>query len=59
MCDPGAADARPDMMRYHQTPGGYVIEVVAPYLRPLVEQHMAGGPAPRPRSGHGARRGDP
>jgi hypothetical protein len=59
MCDTGADDAGPDMMSYHQTPGGYVIEVVAPYLRPLVEQHMAGGPAPRSRSGHGARRGDP
>jgi hypothetical protein len=47
------------MMSYHQTPGGYVIEVVAPYLRPLVEQHMAGGPAPLPRSGNGAVRGDP
>jgi len=59
MCDTRSDDAGPDMMSYHQTPSGYVVEVVAPYLRPLVEQHMAGGPAPLPRSGHGALRGDP
>jgi hypothetical protein len=59
MCDTGADDGGPDMMSYHQTPAGYVIEVVAPYLRPLVEEHMAGGPAPLPRSGNGARKGAP
>jgi hypothetical protein len=59
MCDTGAPDGSPDMMSYHQAPGGYIIEVVAPYLKPLVEVQMAGGPAPLPRSGAGRREGAP
>lgn len=49
MSDTGADDGSPAMMSFHQSPGGYLIEVVAPHLKPLVESHMAGGPPPVPQ----------
>jgi hypothetical protein len=49
MSDANGEGGIAEMMSYHATPGGYIVEVVAPYLKPLVKSHQAGGPPPVPQ----------